>query len=440
MKLSSVSRSFWRYTIPSVMALMVSAMYQIVDGIFIGHAMGAQGLAAINMAWPWIGVLLAVGMMIGIGTGVQCGIAQGGGDDRKAAAFLGQGFWALVLLGLFVGGLLVYSASLFLAFQGAAGDVALLGQDYLRVMGLASPVVLASIAIPFWVRNLGAPGLATLSMATSAVANILLDYIFIMHLGWGLKGAALATVLGESFSIVMGMIFLFSPWNRVPLKKGFVRLRPGLLAASLGTGFSSMLMYLYISFVVLLHNMLFMAYGGILQVAAFTLVGYVLTLYYMFAEGVAGGMQPLVSYYHGAGKPESVRKVVMLAMGVALGVGMLMTFLVILRPDWALWLFLSDDPELFAAASMGMRLHLFALFLDGFIVLTASFFQSMGMAKKATVITLGNMFIQLPFLFFLPGLAGLTGVWLALPLSNVVFASLIACMFLRQMTMLKKGS
>ncbi|TWI76759.1 putative MATE family efflux protein [Desulfobotulus alkaliphilus] len=438
MKSGSVSRMFWRYTIPSVTAMLVSAAYQIVDGIFIGHAMGGEGLAAINMSWPWIGVLLAIGMMIGIGTGVQCGIAQGEGDLLRASRIMGQGFWALMLLGLVSGLLLVNFSTFFLVLQGAEEGVGSLGRDYLRVMGFAAPLVLASIAIPFWVRNLGAPGFATLCMATGAVANIILDYLFIMHLGWELKGAAVATVLAESFSIAMGLFFIFSTRNRVPLNQGFLKLRPFLLGRVLATGFSSMLMYIYISFVVLLHNLLFMAYGGTLQVAAFTVVGYVLTLYYMFAEGVSGGMQPLVSYYKGEENPRNIRQVTGLAMAVVLGTGVLMTSTVMLVPGLAVWFFVSGDPELSAAASLGMRLHLFALFLDGFIVLTASFLQSMGMARKATMITLGNMFIQLPFLFILPKIIGLQGVWIALPLSNVVLASIVSVFFFREMKKLKR--
>ncbi|TYT75145.1 MATE family efflux transporter [Desulfobotulus mexicanus] len=437
MKSGSVSRMFWRYTIPSVSALLISATYLIVDGIFIGHAMGGEGLAAINMSWPWIGILLAIGMMIGIGTGVQCGIAQGEGDLLKASRILGQGIWALVLLGLASGLMLVNFSTFFLVLQGAEDSVASFGRDYLRVMGFAAPVVLASIAIPFWVRNLGAPGFATLCMGTGAVANMLLDYLFIMHLGWELKGAAVATVLAESLSIAMGLFFIFSTRSRVPLKQGFLKPRPIIMARVLATGLSSMLMYVYISFVVLLHNMLFMTYGGTLQVAAFTIVGYVLTLYYMFAEGVAGGMQPLVSFYKGSEKSTNIRQVVRLAMTVALGVGIIMTCTVMLVPGLAVWFFVSGDPELSAAASLGMRLHLFALFLDGFIVLTASFFQSMGMAKKATMTTLGNMFIQLPFLFMLPKIIGLQGVWMALPLSNVLFASIIFFLFFREMKKLK---
>ena len=440
MKIESrnIARVFRHYTLPSVAALMVSGMYQIVDGMFIGHFLGVEGLAAINMAWPWIGVLFGVGLMVGMGGGVQCAIFQGAGERERAGEILGQGFWLLLCLGGLPGLLLIQGSAFFLALQGARGPVEAFGTEYLRVMGFSAPVVLGSIALPLWIRNLGAPRLATFCIVTGALGNIGLDYLFIAHFGWGLKGAALATVVAESLSVAMGLFFILGSYGRVRLGHRHFRLRPRLWAAILGAGFSSMVMYLYISFEILLHNTLFMKYGGAVQVAAFAVVGYVMAFYYMFAEGVAGGMQPLVSHFFGAGQARAIRRVVRLGLWVVLGSGVLLTLSLVLYPMWAVSIFVKEDPDLFDAAALGMRLHLFALFLDGFIVLAASFFQSMSMAQKATLIAVGNMLIQLPFLAFLPKTLGLYGVWLALPLSNILFSLLVLLLFMRQLEGLKK--
>ncbi|PAU76164.1 MATE family efflux transporter [Halomonas salipaludis] len=426
----SITRAYWRYTLPAVMALMVSGMYQVVDGIFIGHAIGEPGLAGITMAVPAVIVLLAVGIMLGVGAGAQCSIAQGRGDEPRAAVMLGQGGWLLGLLGVPVGALILFAGDAFLAFQGATGQVAQLAGDYLAVMAWGSPLVVASLALPFWVRNLGAPRLATLAMVIGALTNIAFDYAFILWLGWGLKGAALATLLAESLTALVCLGYLVS--RQAPIRLRLQPLRLGACRSVLGTGVSSMLMYLYLGVVTILHNMLLMKYGGPVQVAAYAITGYLLAFYYMLAEGVANGMQPLISYFHGARRGSHIKRVFRLGLYTAIGLGAGMVAALMLWPESIAGIFISDDARLLAATALGVRLHLFALFLDGFIVLAACFFQSMGLGRQAVLITLGNIVIQVPFLALLPLVMGLNGVWLALPLSNLLLASVVLAMVLRR--------
>src|SRR3989338_5704814 len=383
MNSQSITRTFWRYSIPAIAALMISGLFQMFDGIFIGHAMGATGLSAINMAWPLSGLMLAIGMMIGMGGGAQCSLAQGAAQWPEARSYLAQAIWLLVLLGIPTGVLVVLAGPAFMAMQGAENNLAQLGNDSLRVIGWAAPLVFGSIALPLLVRNLGAPRLATLAMLMGALTNVALDYLFIIVWQWGLHGAALATVIGESLSVLICLGFICSRHNplQMPLAACTLNLRKSLDV--LTTGFSSMLMYLYMSLVVVLHNLLFMHYGSPLQVAAYAIAGYLMAFYYMFAEGVCGGV--------------------------------LLTAALLILPRLFAGIFSGSDQALLDASVLGLRLHLFAMFLDGFIILAASFFQAMGQARNATLVTVGNMLIQLPFLAVMPLLLGLNGVLLALP-------------------------
>lgn len=433
----SLTRTFWHYTIPAVAALMISGLYMVVDGIFIGHAMGATGLSAINMAWPLSGVMLAIGMMIGMGSGAQCSLAQGAAQWPQARSYLAQALWLLVILGIPTGAMIVLIGPAFMAMQGAQGELAALGNDYLQVIGWAAPLVFGSIALPLLVRNLGAPRLATLAMLVGALTNVALDYLFIIIWQWGLHGAALATVMGESLSVLICLGYIFSRHNPLSLQPAACRFNLRHSLESLTTGFSSMLMYLYMSLVVVLHNLLFMHYCSPLQVAAYAIAGYLMAFYYMFAEGVCGGMQPLVSYFYGAREPDKVRRVLRLGLLTAVGSGLLMTAALLLLPKVFASIFSGSDEALLDASATGIRLHLFAMFLDGFIVLAASFFQAMGQARYATLVTVGNMLIQLPFLAILPLIWGLNGVWLALPLSNVCLSVVVIWMLWRQLQQLK---
>lgn len=437
MNSQSLTRTFWRYSIPAIAALMISGLYMVVDGIFIGHAMGSTGLSAINMAWPLSGVMLAIGMMLGMGGGAQCSLAQGAAQWQAARTYLAQALWLLILLGIPTGVLVVLIGPVFMAMQGAEGGLAQLGNDYLLVIGYAAPLVLGSIALPLLVRNLGAPRLATLAMLTGAIANVGLDYLFIIEWQWGLHGAALATVLGETLSVLICLGFIGSRHNPLKMRLSQAAFSLGRSLEVLSTGFSSMLMYLYMSLVVVLHNLLFMHYGSPLQVAAYAIAGYLMAFYYMFAEGVCGGMQPLVSYFYGAREPNKVRRVLRLGLLTAVGSGVLMTAALLILPRLFAGIFSGSDQTLLEASVLGIRLHLFAMFLDGFIVLAASFFQAMGEARYATLVTVGNMLIQLPFLALLPLLWGLNGVWLALPLSNVCLSLMVLWMLHRQLQQLK---
>ncbi|WP_375055221.1 MATE family efflux transporter [Zobellella sp. DQSA1] len=425
-------RAFWHYTLPSLAALLVSGTYQVVDGIFVGHFIGGDGLAGINLAWPWVGIMLAAGMMIGIGSGAQASLAQGGGKRGRAALFVAQGLWLLPLLGLPLALILTRLSPSFLAWQGAEGAAAEHAQAYLDLMAPATPLVMASVTLPFLVRNLGAPRLATLALLLGAVGNILLDAVFIAWLQWGLTGAALATLLSESLVVVLCLGFVLSRRSRAPLDHRAWRWRPRAGAVLLGTGFSSMLMYLYLSLAVVLHNLLLLKHGQAVQVAAYGIAGYLMAFYYLAAEGVAGGMQPLVSYYQGAGQPVRVRQTLRLACLVGVGGGILLVLAMMAAPAWFASAFMGEDPALLAATTRAIRLHLWALFLDGFLVLAACWFQSLGLGRKATLITLGNMLIQLPFLALLPLWLGLDGVWLALPLSNVCLSLFVGWLLWRQ--------
>jgi len=433
---NKVTATYWRYALPTLVAMLVSGLYQIVDGIFIGHVVGAEGLAAINMAWPWAGLMAGVGLMIGAGTGTHCSLAQGEGDQLKAGKILAQGLWLLALLGLVVGVLITNGSDGFLALQGANATTQEHGSAYLDIMGWAAPLVMASIAMPILVRNLGAPRLATIMMITGAITNIALDYLFIVEFGWGLRGAAIATVTGETLSALIGLAFLFTRYSSVPLKvRVLIKLQPRLCLTILGNGFSSLLMYLYASFAVVLHNTALMHYGNTINVAAYAITGYLMTVYYLLAEGLAAGMQPIVSYFHGAGQSKPVRQVFLLALKWIVGGGIVLIILMLVFPHTATHIFIDEADSVLQAATIdAIQLHLFALFLDGFLVLAAAYYQAIGVGKKATAITLGNMCIQVPFLMLLAPWLGVTGVLLALPLSTIFLSLGVAWMIKRLFT------
>jgi len=434
-----VGRAFWHYTFPSVAALMVSGTYQIVDGIFVGHFIGGEGLAAISLAWPFVGVLLAAGMMVGIGTGAHMSMMLGARNPEAARSYLAQSFFLMLLLSLLLGSLLWAGSSAFLRAQGATGEALIFGQSYLDWLLKGTPIILASIVLPLLVRNAGAPRLATLAMGIGAISNIFLDALFIGLLGYGLEGAALATLLGELTSVLLCLGYLFSRRSQLPIKRRQVRWEGDKALRLLKTGFSSMLMYLYLSFSIVLHNFLLLRYGSSVHVAAYSIAGYILTFYYLFAEGIAGGVQPITSFYKGAEKSAHIKSAYKLGIGIVIGAGLAFVMAINLSPQFFAQFFINPtETELLQVTEQALRLFLFAMFLDGFLVVTSTWFQSLGLARPATLITLGNMGIQIPFLLILPPWLGINGIWLALPLSNILLTLAVLLLVAYQWRQLSK--
>ncbi|WP_102467378.1 MATE family efflux transporter [Vibrio cyclitrophicus] len=425
---NSISRQFWRYTIPTVAAMLVNGLYQVVDGIFIGRYVGADGLAGINVAWPVIGSILGIGMLVGVGTGALVSIHQGEKDTQGAKQILATGLTLLLAITPIVSAVLFLFADNFLFWQGAEGRVYELGLQYLHILIGASVFTLGSIAMPFLLRNDDSPNLATILMIVGAVINIVLDYLFIALYGWELMGAALATAIAQFVVTALGLAYFFSHRANLRLRWNELRLKLDVIPQIFSIGTSSFFMYAYGSMMVALHNALFSQYGDQLMIGAYAILGYIVTVYYLTAEGIANGMQPLVSYNHGARNQANIRKLLKIAMMSSVLIGVAFVLLLNAFPREFVSVFNSDELQLVEYTVLGIRLHMFALALDGFLVVAGAYYQAVNKGSKAMFVTIGNMLIQLPFLYIMPKLYGVPGIWIAYPLSNIALSVVVMIM------------
>ncbi|SDH26716.1 putative efflux protein, MATE family [Vibrio xiamenensis] len=424
----SIYKQFWRYTIPTLAAMLVNGLYQVVDGIFIGRYLGADGLAGINVAWPVISAVLGLGMLIGVGTGALVSLRQGEGQMAQAKSELTTGLSLLVIVTPLVALSLWRYNDTFLAWQGAQGGVFEMGKQYLDVLIVTCIFTLGSIAMPFLVRNDNSPNFATVMMIVGAVTNIVLDYVFIVLLDWQLIGAALATGIAQMVVMLGCVGYFFSPRAqlRLTLRHWQVDWRGIPRIFSIGT--SSFFMYAYGSMMVGLHNYLFVEYDSALLIGAYTIIGYVVTVYYLAVEGVANGMQPLVSFNHGAKKPANILTLLNISLVTTITLGIVFVLLLNSFPQQVIAIFNHSDDELIRSTTHGIHLHVWALFLDGFIVIAGAYYQATNRGGKAMFVIVGNMLIQLPFLYVLPKWLGVDGIWLAYPLSNVTLALVVLAM------------
>ncbi|MEC4737129.1 MULTISPECIES: MATE family efflux transporter [unclassified Shewanella] len=434
---TSINRTFWRYAIPSVAAMLVNGIYQIVDGIFIGQYVGYQGLAGINMAWPIIYVFAGIGLMIGMGSGSLLSINRGENaqhcDSKESSLAVINGTLASAIILILVFGLLGsfalnFSVDTLLQLQGGTGQTLLMAQQYTMPFVWSLVFTILATAIPILIRNDESPNIATGLMVMGACLNIALDYLLIVKFDLALHGAAIATISAQVAVSIAGIGYFLSSKTRVEFIASKFKFNPKLARQILLLGVSSLVMYLYTSFVFALHNRLFMEYGSSLTVGAFAIVGYLMVLYYFIAEGLGEGMQPPVSFFFGADQPKNIKRMVILATKVTISAGVLWVLILNIFPNSIIGLFNSDDPVLLKETITGIQLHLFAMYLDGFIVLSIMYFMAVNQGGKSLFISVANMMIQLPFLYFLPKWLGVTGVWLALPLSNVALFLIVAPM------------
>lgn len=428
-----VNKLFWRYTIPAVAGMLVNGLYATIDGIFIGQVVGAEGLAAMNLCWPVFGIIIGIGMMIGMGSSAHSSIARGQGDLRRARTILGNGVVLMLLAGLLQTLALLYIGDPVLQLMGATGSVFDMGSDYLFYISLAATMATAGAGLPMMVRNDERPQLATLIISTGAVLNIILDYLFIIVWEQGIAGAALATIFAQSVTAIWSLAYFFSPKAKLRLKLQDLGMELKDSWNILATGLPSLTMFAYMSFVLAVHNKLFLIHGSVTTLAAFTIVGYIQAVYYMTAEGIANGIQPIVSFNKGANNNKNIRAAIRMGSTAALGLGIGTVLFINLFPQTIASIFNRDNVQLMSETVLGLRLHLMTMFLDGFIVVAAAYFQSLAKSRTATFITVGNMVVQIPLLLTLPPLFGAIGVWLSMPISNVFLAAAVLWLLLKDL-------
>lgn len=422
----SISKTFWKYAIPSIFAMLVNGLYQIIDGIFVGHYLGSTGLAAINMSIPILGATVGFGLMIGMGGGSLMSQYRGerSYDDEQGA--LVSSFGLIIIFALLSVVLLTLFSTSLLIHQGAQEQVLQYGADYLQIFSFGVIASIAAAALPVLIRNDNSPTFATALIILGAILNIVLDYFFIGVWQLGLRGVAIATVISQTVVVVIAIIYFFSRYAQCQIKLLSINLRSAVKIVHLGA--SSLFMFFYFAFIIALHNKLFISYGSTVHVAAFAIVGYMATLYYLISEGIAAGLQPPVSYYFGAKQNDKIIGTVKLAVSAVLIFGIATTVTLNLFPNILISLFSANDAELTSAATTGIQLHLFSVCLDGFLFIATVYYMAVGKGNKSIFVSVGNLLVQLPFLYFLPMWLGVNGVWLSVPISNILLTLIVAPM------------
>lgn len=440
-----VQKLMFKFAIPSIIAMLVGALYNIVDQLFIGHKVGTLGNAATNIAFPLSTSCIALALLFGIG-GASCfNLALGRGEKEKAIHFVGN---ALVML-FACGTALCLIAQVFLtpmllAF-GAPMDVLPYAESYVRITSLGFPFLLLTTGGGHLMRADGSPKMTMISNLSGAVINTILDAVFVLGFDWGMEGAAYATIIGQIFSAGL-VINYMRKFKTAPLQRKHFKIEWQYLSQIMSIGMASFFNQLAIMIVqIVLNNSLkyygaLSIYGESVPLACAGIVMKVSQVFFSIVIGIGQGTQPIESFNYGAKNYKRVREAYKMACIAGGSVSMVSFLLFQLFPRQILAAFGDGTASYFEFGEKYFRVFLFFTCLNFLQPITSTFFTSIGKAIKGVFLSLTRQILfLLPLLFVLPTLMGIDGILYAGPISDAVAAVIAVSMVLFEFRMMKKS-
>ena len=418
----------FRFAIPSIVALMVHAAYNIVDRIYIGRMVGPDGLAASSVAFPALMVQFAFIILICVGAGSLVSIRMGQKDEDGARAVFSNAVWMSAVMSVLVAIMAVVFADPVLRLSGAGPAILPAAREYMLVIMVGTACLAASFVLNFHIRAAGHPRTSMVLMLIGSGANIILDPIFIGPLGMGVMGAAVATILAELLSAIAALVWLLRHPEVPSMTRATRRFNAGLCGSMLYLGLGPFFANLVgsVQFSILNHQVA--RFGGELAVGVTGITFALSSFVALPVFGISDGMQPIAGFNHGAGRPDRVRHVVWLSVFWGTVAALVGTAVVEIFPGALVGLF-SKDPGFTALAVRAIRIVFITAPLFGLQAIGTRYFQAVGRGGVSAFLSLSRQLLfYVPLLFLMPGLMGLDGVWWTAPIADVVSTSVTAFM------------
>ena len=428
---ANVRKLLWEYSLPAIVAMLASSLYNIVDSIFIGHGVGALAISGLAITFPLMNLSAAFGSLIGAGGATLLSIKMGQHDVESAERVLGN----IVSLNLLLGTLFMLFGLLFLEpillFFGASSETLPYAYDYMFVLLIGNLVTHLYLGLNSAMRSTGAPRKAMLTILMTVFINFVLDPLFIFVFDWGIRGAALATVVAQLAALIYTLVHFLNPRQELHFKRDIFTLRRRVAVSIFSIGMAPFVLNACSCLVVVVINRSLLKYGSDLAVGAYGIVNRIMMLFGMLVLGFNQGMQPIAGYNYGALKMDRVKSVLKQTILYA---SLVMTtgFLIVeLFPELVARMF-TTDAELLSISEKGLRIVFAMAPVVGFQMVVSNFFQSIGHASKAVFLSSTRQLLFLvPLLVILPHFFGVIGVWLSLPISDVLSSALAAVVLFR---------
>ncbi|ACL04246.1 MATE efflux family protein [Desulfatibacillum aliphaticivorans] len=434
----SIGSLLMKLSLPAIISMFVQAMYNTVDTIFIGRWVGTLGIGAISLVLPIVFLIMAACQAIGVGGASIISRRMGAGDADGVGRTFGNMTLLALLLGVGVQLAGLFAITPLLRIFGASDTLLPLTWEYFRIIMLAGPLMTFAMTANNAVRAEGAAKMAMLTMMSGAVLNTILDPIFIYVLKMGIRGAAWATVASMFLSTVMLLLYFKSGRSEIPLGARYMRLKFFIIREIAAVGSSAFVRVGAASITVAILNHTLSYYEGDVGVATFGIIFRVLSFILMPVMGLSMGLQPVVGFNYGARSYSRVREAVKLGVMAATTVAASGFLVIFLFPEAIVSVF-SKDPLLMEYASNAIRLSMLALPVVGCHVVGTAFFQAIGKAAPALMLTLcRQVLVVMPLILTIPRLCGAEYIWFAFPIADAVSFTLTTILVWRVLKKIPK--
>jgi putative MATE family efflux protein len=409
--------------------MTAASLYNITDSIFIGQGVGALAISGLAITFPLMNLAAAFGSLGGVGAAALMSLRLGQKDYSTANNILGNVLVLNLILGLSYTVVVLLFLDKILLFFGASSETLPYARDFMTIITLGSVVTFIYFGLNAQMRATGNPKRSMYVTIFSVIINVILAPLFIFGFKWGIRGAALATVIAQTSMMLWQVSYFRNKENYIHFQKGTFRLKRKIVIDSMSIGMAPFLMNVAGCVIVIIINKGLIKHGGDLAVGAFGIINRIAALFVMVVFGLNQGMQPIAGYNFGAKQFERVNKVLKLTILLATGV-MTVGFLISELFPHAVASVFTKDQDLINIAASGLRIVMTFFPIVGFQMVASTFFQSIGMPGKAIFMSLTRQVLfLLPCLLILPSFFGIKGVWYSMPTADLL-ASIIAAYLL----------
>ncbi|HHX78453.1 MAG TPA: MATE family efflux transporter [Acholeplasmataceae bacterium] len=419
METKSIPKLLFKFSLPAIIGLVVNALYNIIDSVFVGRGVGKEGLAGVTICLPIVTIFIAFIMLIGMGATSLISIRLGEKKEKEAEKIVANSLVLFLIIGLILTVFGLIFLEPILIFFGASPDIFPYSKDYLRIILIGSTFLAIGTGMNNFIRAEGNPRLAMVTMLIGTVTNIILNYLFIFPFNWGIKGAALATIVSYFVTSTWVLFHFFSGRSKIKIKKENFKLQIDIVKSIVIIGFPAFILQIAGSIQQTIFNRSLAKYGGDLSLAVIGIIMSIITLLIMPTMGINQGAQPIIGYNYGAKRYDRVKKTLKLSLISATAIATLGYIISRIFPRQLISLF-NDNPELIELGIHAMKINFMFIPLVGVQMISSGYFQAVGKPKQATILGLSRqVFIFIPALLILPRIWGLEGVWWSAPVSDV---------------------
>lgn len=430
-----VGKLLIQYALPAMVAMTAASLYNIIDRVFIGQVVGPMAISGLAITFPFMNLATAFGAGVGIGASTAISVKLGQRDYAAAENILGNTVTLNLIIGVTFSVLCLIFLDPILRFFGASNATIPYARSFMQVILAGNVISHMYFGMNAVLRAASKPRHAMAATIFTVLMNVLLDIIFIWWWHWGIRGAALATIISQALALCWQMKLFSNQKELLHLKKGIYRLKRNLVNNIISIGISPFLMNVCACVVVIFINNQLVRYGGDIAVGAYGIANSIAMIFVMFVIGLNQGMQPIAGYNYGSQQTDRLMRVVKYAAFAATAIMVTGWLIAHLAPYYCARMFTSDT-ELIRQAIKAIQINMMMYPFIGYQMVVTNFFQCIGKVKISIFLSLSRQLLfLLPLLAALPHFFGLNGVWAALPLSDFTasfIAAIIMLIFVRR--------